>query len=329
MSRIPRMLAAMAASLAAGIPLCACAASSASTPTGPSATAATRTDGAHSRHARAAHRTQRPDRPAVAPYPRLLPAATRGGSTNFVPAVSWRDQTAAWVARRPGVVLMSLNQKLLSLHLHSGTVDAGPSGWHYGPAIAGLERQRLVAAFNGGFKFVTAAGGFESYGRVGYPLSAGLASIVTYSDGTTNIGSWRSGVPAAGKRVVSVRQNLHLLIAGGRPAGDTGCLLCWGATLGGVTDPARSALGITADGRLIWAAGENLTVQGLVELLLGAHVARAVELDINPEWVAGYLYGHRGGKGPLAPVPLLSSQPGVPGQFLAPYSRDFFTVVAR
>jgi hypothetical protein len=224
---------------------------------------------------------------------------------------------------------MSFNQSLLELHLHSGTVDAGPTGWHYGPAIAGIERRNLVAAFNGGFKFVTGAGGFQSYGRVGYPLSAGLGSIVTYSDGTTGIGVWRSGVPARGKRVVSVRQNLHLLINGGRPAADTGCLLCWGATLGGVTDPARSALGITADGHLIWVGGENLTVQGLVNLLMGARVQRAVELDINPEWVAGYLYGHRGGRGPLAPVPVLSSQPGVPGQFLAPYSRDFFTVVAR
>jgi hypothetical protein len=58
-------------------------------------------------------------------------------------------------------------------------------------------------------------------------------------------------------------------------------------------------------------------------------VVRAVELDINPEWVAGYLYGHRGGKGPLAPVPVAPGQPGVPGQFLTAYSRDFFTIVAR
>jgi hypothetical protein len=258
-----------------------------------------------------------------------VPAATSTGSTNFVPAVSWRGQTAVWVARRPGVALLSLNQRLLGLHLHSGTVDAGPTGWRYGPAIAGIERRRLVAAFNGGFKLVTDSGGFESYGRVGFPLSSGLGSIVTYSNGTTDIGVWRGGVPSGGKHMVSVRQNLHLLIDGGHPAADTGCLLCWGATLGGVADPARSSLGITADGHLIWAAGENLTVQDLIDLLLSARVVRAVELDINPEWVAGYLYGHRGGRGPLAPVPVLSSQPGVPGQFLAPYSRDFFTVVAR
>jgi hypothetical protein len=161
------------------------------------------------------------------------------------------------------------------------------------------------------------------------PLSDGLGSIVTYTDGSTDIRAWQQGVPAPGKQVASVRQNLHLLIAGGRPAVNLGCLLCWGATLGGVEDPARSALGITADGHLIWAAGEHLTVQTLADALLGARVVRAVELDINPEWVAGYLYGHRGGKGALAPVPVAPGQPGVPGQFLAPYSRDFFTIVAH
>jgi hypothetical protein len=49
--------------------------------------------------------------------------------------------------------------------------------------------------------------------------------------------------------------------------------------------------------------------------------------DINPEWVAGYLYGHRGGAGP-APVPVVPGQNGIPGQYLAPWSRDFFTIVA-
>jgi hypothetical protein len=56
-------------------------------------------------------------------------------------------------------------------------------------------------------------------------------------------------------------------------------------------------------------------------------VVRAVELDINPEWVAGYLYRHHGGA--LKPVPALAAQQGIPGQFLAPWSRDFFTIVAR
>jgi len=266
---------------------------------------------------------------AFPPYPQLLSAATGSSPTNFVPAVRWRGQVAGWIARRPSVALLSFDQRVTGLRLHSGTIDAGTLGWRWGPEISGSEHRRVVAAFNGGFKLDTNSGGFESYGRVAAPLSDGLGSIVTYSDGSTDIGAWHQGVPAPGKPVVSVRQNLPLLVDQGRPAASIGCLTCWGATLGGVTDPARSALGITAHRRLIWAGGEHLTVTTLTDSLLAARVVRAVELDINPEWVAGYLYGHRGGRGPLAPVPVVAGQPGVSGQFLKPYSRDFFVVVAR
>jgi hypothetical protein len=263
-------------------------------------------------------------------YPRVLAAALGSSPTAYVPAVSWRGQTAAWISRSPsGVALLSFDQRLVELRLHSGTVDAGGSGWRFGPAILGTEMGRLVAAFNGGFKFSTGAGGFESYGRLGAPLRDSLGSIVTYTNGRTDIGAWNTGVPAAGAPVASVRQNLTLLVNNGTAAASLGCISCWGATLGGVSDPARSALGITSDGRLVWAGGERLTPSALAAALLGAGVVRAVELDINPEWVAGYLYGHRGGVGPLAPVPVVPGQNGVPGFFLAPYSRDFFTVEAR
>ena len=88
-----------------------------------------------------------------------------------------------------------------------------------------------------------------------------------------------------------------------------------------VRRPSRSGLGVTAHGRPIWVGGEHLTVSALAAARLGAGAVRA--------WVAGYVYGHRGGKGPLAPVPVVPGQVGVSGQYLVPWSRDFFTVVAR
>lgn len=264
------------------------------------------------------------------PYPRLLGSAQSTQPTGFVPAVLVHGRTAAWIARSQSrIAALSFDQSLVTLRLHSGTVDAGGSGWRWGPEVIGAERQSLVAAFNGGFKLTTGAGGFMSYGRVAAPLRDGLGSIVTYADGYTDIGSWHQELPVPGRPVASVRQNLSLLIDHGTAASNLGCLTCWGATLGGVSAPARSALGVTADGRLIWIGGENFTVAGLTSALLGARVVRAVELDINPEWVAAYLYGHRGGAGPLAPVSVVPGQSGVAGQFLLPYSRDFFTVQAR
>ena len=249
--------------------------------------------------------------------------------TPFVPAVTWKGQPVAWVARSPsGVAMLSFKQPALQLRLHSGTTDAGTVGWRYGPVIAGLERKRLVAAFNGGFRLSVGVGGFESFGRTAAPLGDGLGSVVTYIDGTTDIGSWHHEVPASGRTVASVRQNLPLLIDHGTAASTLDCVSCWGATLGGVIDPARSALGIQANGHLIWAGAEHATVSTITDALLSAGVVRAVELDINPEWVAGYLYGHGGGAGPLATVPVVPGQQGIPGQFLEPWSRDFFTIAA-
>jgi hypothetical protein len=319
-------LATVSVAVATALALAACGGSARST------TSTVATKSTHTATTTLATSTAAPVKPRPKPpsHPTLTAAALGTSPTQFVPAVRWRGQTAVWIARSPsGVGLLSFNQDLVVLRLHSGTIDAGGSGWRFGSSVDPREQRLLVAGFNGGFKFSTGAGGFVSYGRIGAPLRSGLGSIVTYANGRTDIGAWHAEVPAPGHRIVSVRQNLNLLIDHGSAAPSASCDSCWGATLGGVSDPARSALGITASGRLVWAGGEHLTVTDLVHALMGAGVVRAVELDINPEWVAGYLYGHRGGHGPLAPQPVVPGQPGTPGQFLAPYSRDFFTVDAR
>jgi hypothetical protein len=273
---------------------------------------------------------RRPPPPAYPPYPVVLGAALSGAiPSHYIPAVKIHGRTAAWIARAPsGVTLLSFNQRLVRLVLHAGTVDPGGSGWPHGASAAG-EQGQLVSGFNGGFKFSTGAGGFVAGGRVAEPLRGGLASIVTYADGHTDIGSWRSEVPAPGAAIASVRQNLTLLIDHGQVAASAGCAQCWGATLGGGPDVARSALGVTADGRLVWAGGEDLAVGTIAGAMTAAKVVRAVELDINPEWVAAYLYHHHRGPAPPVPVLVVPGANGIAGGLLAPYSRDFFTVIAR
>jgi hypothetical protein len=283
-------------------------------------------------HRHAGHTVTRPapprqlDTPA---YPELLHGPP-SEPTRFTPMVHWHGAYPIWVSRTAaGAILVSLDQKYLTLELHSGTVDAGPSGWRWGPEVAPAQRPSLMAAFNGGFMLNTDTGGFFSYGRTALPLRRGLASIVTYANGKTDIGAWDEGVPARGEKVLSVRQNLTLLINNGHINGSVSCIPCWGATLGGVDAPARSGLGITADGHLIWAGGMSLTPLGLAQTLLSAHVIRAIQLDINPEWVAFDLYSRDHNPAAVTPVPFVPGQQGVPGQFLAPYNRDFFSVQAR
>jgi hypothetical protein len=187
----------------------------------------------------------------------------------------------------------------------------------------------VAAAFNGGFKLTYRDVGFISDGHVAVALKPGLASIVTYTDGTTNIGAWQNGVPTARKTVFSVLQNQQLLVDRGVAAATvTNCVItCWGDTIQNLTTVPRSGLGITATGQLVWAAGEQLTPAGLADALVSAGAVRAVELDINPYAVAGYLYVHHP-SGPAA-VPVVPGQQGIAGQWLAPYSRDFFAVVAN
>lgn len=239
-----------------------------------------------------------------------------------------KGQPAAWVSEHGGVVFLRMDQNLVRLDLHAGAGEPAGEGWHWGGQIEPREIHRVLAAFNGGFKLNYGSVGFLSYGRVGAPLSAGLGSIVTYRDGFTQIGSWGEGVPQRGRAIASVRQNERLLIDHGMPAANVeSCIIeCWGHTIGGEAVP-RSALGIDEQSRLVWAAGEGLTPAALARAMVSQGVQRAVELDINPDWVAGYLYRHRSG-GPQA-MQILPEQKGIVGQLLAPYARDFFVVISR
>ena len=295
--------------------------------------------------------SSRPGRPTVAAAtiapPSHRPSRRRAGLLpvhvtlpvdHYPPSLTARWQTvttlagrpALWIALRQGVTLVRMDQSRVHLALHAGSADPGGTGWRYGDAVAGREIHHLILGFNGGFKFSTDSGGFVSFGRVGVAIRPGYGSIVTYRTGTTQIGAWGAGVPARSPAIASVRQNLYLLINHGVPARsvDACGASCWGATIGNQTAVARSALGIRADGQLVWAAGEGLTVHQLAAGLVASGVQRAVQLDINPDWVAGYLYLHHAAA-PVTPVPVVPGQYGISGQLLSPYSRDFFTVLAN
>ncbi len=266
--------------------------------------------------------------PRVSPVPKpVIPIPLESRWSTLARA---DGQPAAWTEQHSGVTLVRLDQHLVTLALHAGATDPGGSGWRYGSAIRGGELHHLLMAFNGGFKFSVGAGGFLSFGRVGAPLQAGLGSVVTYRDGTTAIGAWQRGVPQRGRPIASVRQNLSLLIDHGRVAATAGSCAerCWGATIGGQLDVARAALGIRGDGELVWAAAAHTSVSALGAALVGVGVRRAVELDINPDWVAGYVYAHHS-SGPPAAVPLVPGQFGIYGHLLSPYARDFFSVLTR
>lgn len=261
--------------------------------------------------------------------PRLVVSAPGRPTSNWKVVARVRGQPAAWLAQLSGVTLMRFDQGLVHLTLHAGSSDGGVRGWTYGDRISAREIPLLLGAFNGGFKLISRDVGFMSGSHVAVALKAGLASIVTYTDGASDIGAWRAGVPSPDKKVFSVLQNQRLLVDRGVAAASvSNCIIaCWGGTVGRATVVARSGLGITANGQLVWAAGEQLPPAKLAAALIAAGAVRAIELDINPDWVAGYLYLHRRRR--LSPVPVVPGQLGIVGKLLEPYSRDFFAVVAN
>jgi hypothetical protein len=211
--------------------------------------------------------------------------------------------------------------------LHNGSADPGPAASgrvRAGPAVTGAERRQLLAAFNGGFKLSAGAGGYMQEGHVISPLRPGFASLVIDRSGQARIGVWGSGLPAPGEAVHSVRQDLRPLVLHGRPTGASADWTLWGATLGGGAYVARSAIGQDAAGDLVYAASMSAVPADLAAALAGHGARIAMELDINPEWVQLDVAGRPGGA--------LTAE--VPGQFrpsdqyLAGWTRDFFTVLA-
>jgi hypothetical protein len=221
---------------------------------------------------------------------------------------------------------------LLRVALVPGAYEPGGS-WAQTPYINAAQQPDAVAAFNGGFRVQDARGGFFLNGTTQIPLRNGAASIVIYSDGRIDIGTWGSEVTMTPK-VAAVLQNLVLMVDGGHLSSNATYTdnRIWGNTLGANTVVARSGIGVTADGALIYVAGPALTAKSLAESLQRAGAVRAMTLDINPEWVTFNFYNHARGIGsPIVTSTKLYPRMERPAtRYLGPTreSRDFFMIYA-
>jgi hypothetical protein len=189
-----------------------------------------------------------------------------------------------------------------------------------------------VAAFNAGFLMNNANGGYYTAGRVEIPLRKGAASFVVYRNGSANIVAW--GSVTLNHSIVSVRQNLDLLVSNGRPvagleANDT---TKWGFTLGNAVYVWRSGVGITANGALVYVGGPGLNITDLANLLVRAGAVRAMELDINTDWVNFSSYKPSTSLGLAAAsngTELLPAMTGTPARYFQSWwARDFITMSA-
>jgi hypothetical protein len=186
-----------------------------------------------------------------------------------------------------------------------------------------------MATFNNGFRLNVSGGGFYLNGARAGALTPGVASMVYYRNGRVTIGVWDQTVRMT-PNVVGVRQNLHLIVVNGQVpnAVDNNVTTTWGATLGGGYNVWRSGIGITKDGRVIWAYGPALNVRELASVLRRAGAVTAMQLDINPAWMSYEYYLHSERASPT-PVNLLPNQQEPADRYYYPNSRDFTAVYAK
>jgi hypothetical protein len=226
------------------------------------------------------------------------------------------------------VYMLLFDMKRVSMDLFIGSSE--PGGSQRTSTVSREDRPNLVAVTNALWKQKhSGEGGTIFRGQVVKKLAPGLATIVSYKDGSVDILEWNDGIPVS--LINDAKQLRHLIVKDGKvvdhiiKAGrqedseiGLGYLLAenemdpsaswygYGYGYGGLQPQVnygadwfiatRSAFGIRADGNLVFAVGYHISTKDLAKALVLAGCQRAIHGDANPHNVLGNIY-HVGGDG--------------------------------
>jgi hypothetical protein len=222
-----------------------------------------------------------------------------------------------------GILLVDLHRA--RLHLVGGTKDPGKERGVAGPGVVAPEDlPRLLAAWNGGFQGEHGSFGMVANGRQYKALRNGFASVAVFADGSVKMGEWGRTLNWSDD-MVAVRQNAALLVENcavsdrtsegnetwGYVKVDSSEFITW-----------RSAIGLTADGNLLVAAGASLSAATMAKALWAAGACTAMQLDINNPYVLTSLFFLQA-DGSLRAERFMASMPDSPSRFLREQERDF------
>lgn len=277
--------------------------------------------------------------PAKGPRPRPLPiAAGRAplpGEARWLPGRVDRGVPLSYTGFfRPDPVHASVvagvawfRQPGTVAHLVAGTVQPGGPGWPGNAAVPVSDVPGLVATFNSGWRMQDLPGGFFLYGRPGPALVDGLATAAIDDRGQLTVGQWGRDL-SMNPRLVAARQNLQLIVDHGRPVPDlrTNGQGQWGSPKNQFQFTPRSALGVDAEGNLVYVAGADLSLETLATALADAGAVRGMELDIHRGMT--FLATWQPGPGGPRPIKLLPTMSRSPYRYLVPDQRDFFYLTA-
>jgi hypothetical protein len=228
--------------------------------------------------------------------------------TSYYATIAWFDPKLLGFMQVPGT------------DVPEGKFDRGD-----GMVPAGL-KQFYVAGLNDAFLLRDSQGGYQYGDQVVKKLVNGKATLVTYTDGSIDVLKWGRDVPA--KPIQAARQNLTLMVDGGVSQVQDENQAKWGWVWEGIGSGKnlvwRSAIGIRADGTVVYCIGPVLSAGSLADMMVRAGAVKAMPLDMNSAYANGFLYG------PYAPGKRID--PNIfrsPDRFWAPSERDFVAVFAK
>ena len=221
-----------------------------------------------------------------------------------------------------------LPHRAVIAHLVAGTRQPGGAGLSGDAHVPAVDIPNLLAVFNSGFKMKDIDGGFYQNGVTVGELVDGAASAVIDDKGHLTVGAWGREV-TMNEHVRAVRQNLGLIIDAGRPVPGlaTNSNREWGSSRNQLQYTARSGLGTTAAGDVVYVAGDDLNLTTLAAALTDAGAVTAMELDIHPG-MTFFSSWTTDPAGTLTAAKLLPTMSSPPDRFLSSDQRDFFYLTA-
>ncbi len=230
--------------------------------------------------------------------------------------------------------IVQLDMSVLHMGSVAGTKQPGTPVGKPGPGVVPKDivgSGKLVAAFDGGFQYKDGAFGMIVGDTTYLPLKNDLATLVGYKDGSLKILDYTG--QDLGTDVEFIRQNCPILIKDGEMSvTDPRNKKLWGRLAAGTVDifTWRSGVGLTKDGNLLFAVGNNLTPSTLAEALKEAGAVNAIQLDINPIWVRFNIFEPKdAGVGQYNSTTLTKDLQDGSKEYLNGYEKDFFYLYKR
>lgn len=228
------------------------------------------------------------------------------------------------------VTLVQMDMKAMNLMAVAGTKQPGGPIGNFGPGkipSSTIASGKLVAAFDGGFQYRDGEYGMIVGGKTYVPLKENVGTLVGYKNGTVKVVNYTG--QDLGQNIAFIRQNCPILVDNGQIfAINEKDKKLWGRTFNADIYTWRSGLGVTKDGNLIYAVGNNLGPESLATALQMAGAVEAIQLDINPFWVRFNIFEPKAGGGYTTSTLIKSLKDGSNG-YLNGYEKDFFYVYAN